>query len=160
MFIELKRLVLKLSTQGMKWLVFVEVPITAVTRGCVPAKSQKRRRKDRDTSLNLNRPLRIDIVLCLDLPTIACSLGNCMVGIELDGRSHMHPFPVQGCRLRGQETQDLQDDNKDIAIASHRITCLRFTSHTRHGSRIFEQSLELEMRRCEAAQRHTKHLQR
>lgn len=136
---ETKRLVQQYCKD--EWLVLVEVPLTAV--GC--------KRMRATTSKTVNATLHLDVLLALNHPGPDTCLGDCMIGVELDGTSHYHAFPVHGSRCRGNERQDMYDDNKNKAVSGYGMACVRFSASSQHDLEFFRATLKQEMRRCEMA---------
>ena len=93
---------------GHSWLLFVEVPISD-DEGAV----------------------YVDVLLALETKTLRCEVAECMqsacmLGIEHQGTSHSHAWPVKGNRKWGQKKQQFLDERKRMALAFHGIPLLCF----------------------------------
>lgn len=95
----------KKTIADQELLLFTEVPLTA---------------KDGRTDL------RIDCLVVVKKPMESAAPSDCMLAIELDGRSHTHAFPVHGCHSRGKVAQVEADRHKTECIGTHNIVLIRW----------------------------------
>ena len=138
----MKGLVAKLSEQT--WYVLVEAPLTV----SVPKQAHASRHHDGvDKTKKIS--LKADVLLVLSVADAETSFGDCMIGIELDGTSHRHAFPVSGCRHKGARVQEEYDDNKSRILAGCGIECLRLSMSCSHEYEYFAERLSQEMQRHE-----------